>query len=406
MSGSLRDRIAIVGMGCTKFGENWDASADDMVIDAAHGALASVDGLTKSDIQAFWFSTLASYHSGLPLAKALKVEAPVTRVENFCASGSEAFRNAAFAVAAGVYDVAMAVGVEKLKDSGFSGLTLAEAPGDNTAAEVSNPAAYAMLPDAYAQHYGVDRGQLRDALTHIAWKNHSNGALNELAQYTSVVPKEKIDKAPRVAGELSVFDCSGVADGAAAAIIVRAEDAYKYTDRPMFLKGMSLHAGSSEGMATAGHQHISFPEVIACAAEAYGQAGVTDPARQISMAEVHDCFTPTEMILMEDLGFSRRGEAWKDVLSGRYDLTGELPVNPDGGLKSFGHPVGASGLRMMYELWLQFRGEAGRRQLDNPRLGLAHNMGGLPGEFISFISIFGATLDDEPAASTPAGASR
>ncbi|STZ62145.1 acetyl-CoA acetyltransferase [Mycolicibacterium tokaiense] len=397
MSGSLRDRIAIVGMGCTKFGENWDSSADDMMIDAVHRALSSVEGLAKSDVEAFWFSTLSTGHSGLPLAKALKVEAPVTRVENFCASGSEAFRNAAFAVAAGVYDVAMAVGVEKLKDSGFSGLTLAEAPSDNTAAEISNPAAYAMLPAAYSEHYGVDSDKLREALTHIAWKNHSNGARNELAQYTSEVPKEKIARAPRVAGDLSVFDCSGVADGAAAAIIVRAEDAYRYTDRPIFLKGMSLHAGSSDGMATAGHQHVSFPEVIACAAEAYGQAGVSDPATQISMAEVHDCFTPTEMILLEDLGFSERGQAWRDVLDGRYDLTGALPVNPDGGLKSFGHPVGASGLRMIYELWLQFRGEAGSRQLPEPRLGLAHNMGGLPGEFISFISIFGPTLDAEPA---------
>lgn len=393
MSGSLRDRIAIIGMGCTKFGELWDTSADDLAIDAAQAAIASVAGLTKDDIEAYWYSTLATGHSGLPLAKALKVERPVTRVENFCASGSDAFRNAAFAVAAGVYDVAMAVGVEKLKDSGFSGLTLAEAPDDNTTPEISNPAAYAMLPDAYAAHYGVDSGRLRDALTHIAWKNHSNGARNERAQYRSVVSKEKIDNAPRVAGDLSVFDCSGVADGGAAAIIVRAEDAYKYTDRPMFLKGMSLQAGSSDGMATAGHKHVSFPEVVACAAEAYGQAGITDPRSQISMAEVHDCFTPTEMILMEDLGFSNRGEAWQDILDGSFDLEGDLPVNPDGGLKSFGHPVGASGLRMMFELWLQFRGEAATRQLVGPTLGLAHNMGGLPGEFISFIGIFGSEMD-------------
>jgi acetyl-CoA C-acetyltransferase len=394
MSGSLRDKIAIVGMGCTKFGELWDRSGDDLVIDAVHDALASVPGMSKSDIEAFWYSTLSSGHSGLPLARALKVNAPVTRVENFCASGSDAFRNAAFAVAAGVYDVAMAVGVEKLKDSGYSGLTLHEAPTDNTAPSVSNPAAYAMLPASYASEYGVDSADLRKALTHVAWKNHSNGAKNkERAQYTSVVSKEKIDAAPRVAGDLSVFDCSGVADGAAAAIIVRAEDAHKYTDRPMYLKGMSLHAGASEGAVTAGQKHVSFPEVIACAAEAYGQAGITDPRTQLSMAEVHDCFTPTEMILMEDLGFSERGKAWRDILDGKFDLDGELPVNPDGGLKSFGHPVGASGLRMFFELWLQFRGEAGERQLPNPQLGLAHNMGGLPGEFISFISIFGRELD-------------
>ncbi|WP_432842343.1 acetyl-CoA acetyltransferase [Dactylosporangium sp. CA-092794] len=393
MTRSLRDRIAIVGMGCTKFGELWDTSADDLVIEAAHDAIASVPGLTKDDIDAYWYSTLASGHAGLPLAKALKVERPVTHVENFCASGSDAFRNAAFAVAAGVYDVAMAVGVEKLKDSGYSGLTVHEPPGNNTASEVSPPATYALLPSAYSRAYGVAPGDVRQALTHIAWRNHANGAKNpERAQYSSIVPKERIEQAPKVAGDLSVFDCSGVADGAAAAIIVRAEDALKYTDKPIYLKGMALHAGMSNGAATAGEQHASFPEVVACAARAYAEAGITDPRRQLSMAEVHDCFTPTEMILMEDLGFSGRGQAWQDVINGDFDLDGVLAVNPDGGLKSFGHPVGASGLRMIFELWLQLRGEAGARQLADPRLALSHNMGGMPGEFISFIGIFGKEL--------------
>lgn len=393
MSKSLKDRIAVIGMGCTRFGERWDRSAEDLMVDAFKDAMASVPSLKKNDIEAYWVSTLASGHSGLQLSRTLKVDRPVTRVENFCASGSEAFRNAAFAVAAGVYDVAMAVGVEKLKDSGYSGLTLHAPPGDNTVAEISNPACYAMLPDAYTEYYGVDRADMRRALTHIAWKNHANGALNpERAQYTAKVSKEKIDGAVRLAGDLSVFDCSGVADGAAAAIIVRAEDAKKYTDSPMYLKGMSLHAGRCDGVVTAGRRHVSFPEVVACAKQAYLEAGITDPRRQISMAEVHDCFTPTELLLMEDMGFSERGHAWKDILDGHFDLTGRLPVNPDGGLKSFGHPVGASGLRMMFELWLQFRGAAGARQLAAPRIGLAHNMGGLPGEFISFIGLFGKEL--------------
>ena len=392
MSGSLRDKIAVIGMGCTKFGELWDTSADDLLIDSVREAIASVPSLELPDIEAFWYSTLATGHSGLPLARALKIEAPVTRVENFCASGSDAFRNAAFAVASGVYDIAMAVGVEKLKDSGFSGLTLAAAPSDNTSPEISNPAAYAMLPDVYAEKYGVDSSSIRDALTHIAWKNHSNGAKNQRAQYRSAVSKDRINAAPKVAGDLSVFDCSGVADGGAAAIIVRAEDARRYTDHPMYLKAISLHAGSSDGSATAGSAYYSFPEVVACAAQAYAQAGITDPATQISFAEVHDCFTPTEMILMEDLGFSARGAGWKDVLDGQFDPDGRLPVNIDGGLKSFGHPVGASGLRMMYEVWLQYRGEAGDRQLDRPGLSLVQNMGGLPGEFVSFVSIFGPEL--------------
>ena len=130
-------------------------------------------------------------------------------------------------------------------------------------------------------------------------------------------------------------------------------------------------------------------EVVRSAEDAYKQAGVTDPRNEISMAEVHDCFTPTELVLMEDLGFSPRGHAWKDVMEGRFDLTGPQPVNPDGGLKSFGHPIGASGLRMMYEMWLQLRGEAGPRQIASPRLGLTHNLGGAPGRCVSFVSIVG-----------------
>lgn len=392
MTGSMHDKVAVVGMGCTKFGELWDHSASDLAVEAAFAALDSAQ-MTKETVDAYWFGTLASAHSGVPLARALKVDRPVTRVENFCATGSEAFRNAAFAVASGAYDVAMAVGVEKLKDDGHSGLWLEPPANDNTTAEISNPAVYAMLIDTYVKKYGVPHATVREALTHIAWKNHSNGSKNpDRAQFTTEVSKDRIDSSPRIAGDLGIMDCSGVSDGGAAAILVRAEDALKYTDRPMYLKGMSLIAGKSSGVTTAGVEHYSFPEVVMSAAEAYRQAGVTDPRRQVSLAEVHDCFTPTELILMEDLGFSERGEACADVLAGRYDLSGELPVNPDGGLKSFGHPVGASGLRMMYELWLQFRGEAGSRQLTDIGLGMTQNMGGLPGEFVAFVGLFGKEL--------------
>jgi acetyl-CoA C-acetyltransferase len=388
----MRDRVAVIGMGCTKFGELWDRSADDLAVEAAAAAIDSA-GIEKEAIDAFWFGTLASAHSGVPLARALKVDRPVTRVENFCATGSEAFRNASFAVASGAYDVAMAIGVEKLKDDGYSGLWLHNPASDNTAAEISNPAVYAQLIDSYSKHYGVPRETVREALTHIAWKNHGNGSRNpDRAQYTSAVSKERIDNSPRIAGDLGVMDCSGVSDGAAAAIVVRAEDALRYTDRPMYLKGMALHTGPSSGVCTPGFEHYTFPEVVTCVAEAYRQAGVTNPRRQISLAEVHDCFTPTEMILMEDLGFSERGHACVDILDGVYDHDGALPINPDGGLKSFGHPVGASGLRMMYELWLQFRGEAGGRQVPDPELAMTQNMGGLPGEFVAFVSIFGKEL--------------
>lgn len=317
---------------------------------------------------------------------------PVTRVENYCATGSEAFRNACYAVAAGAYDRVMAIGVEKLKDSGFSGLLRGDPPGDGTASELSltAPAAFSMLDPAYCARYGVDPAQMRAAMTHVAWKNHVNGARNPKAQFRSEVPKAKIESAPKVAGRLGVFDCSGVSDGAAAALIVRAEEAYDYTDRPIFVKALALAAGPGRGAVDQAYDFSTFPEVVASARDAYAQAGITSPRAELSFAEVHDCFTPTEIVLMEDLGFSAPGVAVKDVLAGEFDSDGGFPVNIDGGLKSFGHPVGASGLRMLYETWLQLRGEAGERQLADPRLALTHNLGGRPGACVSFVSVVGS----------------
>ena len=389
-SHGIADRVAIIGMGCTAFGEHWGRSAEDLLIDAVGECLAPYPEL---DVDAYWLGTLGSGQSGLTLSKALATGyKPVTRVENYCASGSESFRNACYAVAAGAYDVVMATGVEKLKDSGFSGLLRGDPPGDGTASELSMtaPAAFSMIDPAYCARYGVDPADMRAAMTHVAWKNHVNGARNPKAQFRAEVPKDKIEAAPKVAGRLGVFDCSGVSDGAAAALIVRAEDAARYTDRPVYVKALSLVAGNGLGAVDPDYDYTTFPEVVRSIEDAYVQAGVTDPRQQISLAEVHDCFTPTELVLMEDMGFSDRGQAWKDSLAGDFELAGRLPVNPDGGLKSFGHPVGASGLRMLYETWLQFRGEAGDRQLDQPRLALTHNLGGRPGSCVSFVSLVGS----------------
>jgi acetyl-CoA C-acetyltransferase len=393
-SHGIKDRVAIVGMGCTTFGEHWDKSADDLLVDAVGQCLASAPALAMEDVDAYWLGTMNSGQSGTVLSKPLGINyKPVTRVENMCATGSEAFRNACYAVASGAYDRVMAVGVEKLKDTGYSGLVRSNAPGDGTAPEetLTAPAAFSLLDPAYCKKYGVDPKAMRDAMTHVAWKNHVNGAKNPRAQFRKEVAKETIDAgAGRVAGRLGIMDCSGVSDGAAAALIVRAEDAYTYTDRPTFVKALSVIAGPASGPIDPAYDYTTFYEVVACAKDAYAQAGIADPRSEISLAEVHDCFTPTELVLMEDLAFSERGQAWRDELDGVFDLGGALPVNPDGGLKSFGHPVGASGLRMLFECWLQFRGEAGDRQLPDPRLGLTHNLGGRPGTCVSFISIVGA----------------
>jgi len=285
----------------------------------------------------------------------------------------------------------MAIGVEKLKDSGFSGLTGSRPPDDGTAAALTAPAMFSLLAPAYANKYGVDDAEMKDVLTRIAWKNHKNGALNPRAQFKKEVAKDVICNSPLVAGQLGIFDCSGVSDGSAAAIVVRAEDAHKYTDHPIYVKALSFVAGPAEGPINPDYDYTSFTEVVRSAEDAYRQAGIDDPRAALAMAEVHDCFTPTELVLMEDLGFAQRGMAWKEVLAGTFDLDGDLAVNPDGGLKSFGHPIGASGLRMLFECWLQLRGEAGERQITNgKKLALTHNLGGAPGECVSFVSVVGS----------------
>lgn len=397
-SRGIKDQVAIIGMGCTPFGEHWDKSVDDMLIDATQDAVRSA-GVSQDDVDAYWFGTMGSGISGLTLSRSLKIDyKPVTRVENMCATGSEAFRNACYAVASGAYDLVMAVGVEKLKDNGMSGLVMPPIPEDGTKPELTAPAMFSLLAPAYSKKYGVEESEMKDVMTRIAWKNHFNGARNPRAQFQKEVSKETIANAPLIAGQLGIFDCSGVSDGAAAAILCRAEDAHKYTDNPLYVKALAFTAGPASGPIDPEYDYTTFEEVAACAQDAYAQAGITNPREEIAMAEVHDCFTPTELVLMEDLGFSERGMGWKEVLEGTYDLDGELPVNPDGGLKSFGHPIGASGLRMLFECWLQLRKEAPEdRQIASvteagKTLGMTHNLGGSPGACVSFISIVGSEL--------------
>jgi acetyl-CoA C-acetyltransferase len=391
-SHGIRDRVAIVGMGCTRFAEHWDKGTDELLLDATGEAFSSA-GVTKDDVDAYWLGTAQSGMSGMVLAKPLQLEGkPVTRVENMCATGSEALRQAAYAVASGAYDIAMAVGVEKVKDGGYQGLNAFPIPTDGTNRTLTAAAMFSMVVPAYAQRYGVDHDELRRALARIASKNHHNGARNPRAQFRKEMSVEQICAMPTVAGDLTVFDCAGVADGAAAVVVVRAEEAHRYTDSPLYVKALSFVAGNGGGLGDPSYDYTTFPEVVRSAEDAYAQAGVTDPRHQVAMAEVHDCFTPTELVLMEDMGFAERGTAWKEVLAGTFDRDGELPVNPDGGLKSFGHPIGASGLRMLFECWLQLRGEAApERQISNGKsLGLTHNLGGSPGECVSFVSIVGA----------------
>ena len=261
-------------------------------------------------------------------------------------------------MASGAYDVAMAIGVEKTKDSGYQGLNAVPPPNDGTGRTLTAAAMFSMVAPAYADKYGVDPDKLREAMAHVAWKNHYNGARNPRAQFRREVSMETI--------------CN-VAEGGRHARRVRLRRRRRRRRRRDRVPGrgrapVHRQAALREGAVVRRRQrrrphrpaydYTTFPEIAASARDAYAQAGITDPRRELALAEVHDCFTITELVLMEDLGFSERGAAWRDELDGVYDLDGELPVNPDGGLKSFGHPVGASGLRMMFEAWLQLRGEA------------------------------------------------
>ncbi len=400
-SHGITDKVAIVGMGCTPFREHWDKGLDDLLIDAVGECLGSVDrnplgegALAANDVDAFWFGTAQSGMSGITLAAPLKLEGkPVTRVENYCASGSEALRQACYAVASGAYDVAMAVGGEKVKDSGYQGLNQFPVPADGTQRTLTAAAMFSLVAPAYAEKYGVSTEEMRQALAEISVKNHANGANNHRAQFRREITVDTVCRAPAIAGQLGVFDCAGVADGAAAAIVVRAEDAHLWTDHPIYVKALSFVAGNGSGVLDPSYDYTHFPETAAAAEDAYQQAGITDPRSELAMAEVHDCFTPTELVLMEDLGFVPRGTAWKEVLAGTFTRDGDLPVNTDGGLKAFGHPVGASGLRMHFEAWLQLRGQAGDRQVTNGRTkALVHNLGGYPGEMVGFVSILGSAL--------------
>ena len=394
-SHGIKDQVAIVGMGCTSFGEHWDKSLDDLIIEAAQKATKSA-GIETDLIDAYWFGTSQSAASGIALATPLRLSGkPVTRVENYCATGSESLRQACYAVASGAYDSAMALGAEKVKDSGYQGLNAFPIPTDGTNRTLTAAAMFSLILPAYAKRYGVDEDELRYVIARIAQKNHFNGSRNELAQFRREVSAEKICEMPSIAGRLSVMDCAGVADGAAAAIVVRAEDAHKYTDKPLYVKALSLVAGDSSGLVDPDFDFTTLPECATAAKDAYAQAGIEDPRKELAMAEVHDCFTPTEMILMEDLGFCEKGTAWQEVLNGSFDIDGEMPVNTDGGLKAFGHPVGASGLRMFYETWLQLRSEAPSDRsisLEKSKQALVHNLGGYPGEMVSFVGIVGSEV--------------
>ena len=385
----IRDRVAVVGMGCTKFGELWDNGVEDLIVDSSFEAIEDA-GIEPKDIQAAWFGTVMSGMTGQVLTQALKLEyIPVTRVENACCTATEAFRNAAYAVAAGIYDIVLASGAEKQKDTGFAGLGAGGGVGTFVEAPSPPPVQFALAATRYAHHYGLSYEELKTALARIAVKNHHNGTLCPRAHFQREITLEQALNAPMIAWPLGLFDCCGVSDGGAAAILTTPEIAKKLKDDYVLIKGLGLTVGGMQGQLQDWYDFVHFEEDVTAAKMAYEEAGIKNPRKEVDVAVVHDCFTITELIIMEDLEFSPRGKAPEDVAAGTFSLEGELPVNTDGGLKCFGHPVGASGLRMIYEVYKQLQGKAEQRQLKKADIGLTHNLGGRPGSFTCAISIIG-----------------
>ena len=371
----------MIGAGMTAFGEHYGTSLRGLVEEAYLNAIKSVDkGFDPKYIQAVWYGTLGSSWAGFPIPDYTGLSGlPVTRVENACASGSDAFRNACFAVAAGVYDVALVVGAEKMNDEPCQSLW------DLQALEIWNigrsmPSVFALRATRHMHEFGTTR----EHLAMISVKNHHNGAMNARAHFQFETTVDKVLKSRMISYPFGLLDCCPMTDGAAAAIVCRADIARRFTDNPIHVAGIGLSADMTFGTMT-DEQLVGFPTTTKAAREAYRMAKV-EP-KDINLAELHDCFTFTELSSYEDLEFCRKGEGGKFVAEGRASLSGEKPVNPSGGLLSKGHPTGATGVAQIVEIFEQLRGQSGKRQVADASVGLTHNLGVNPEGSVALVSI-------------------
>jgi len=397
MATGIKDKVAIIGMGCTQFGERWDVGTPQLLAEAFDEALHDA-GIERGLIDAAWCgSALDSVNVGnsaIPASIALRLDGiPVSRMENMCATGTEVLRGAAYAVASGAVDIALAIGAEKLKDTGYGGLPT---PYKGTLNDlwmplVSAPAGFAQLAAGYGSKHRIPKELLKRAIAHVSWKSHQNGALSPKAHLRKPVTMEQILNAPMIAEPLGLFDCCGVSDGAAAAIVTTPEIARALGKKDLVtIKALQISISSGVESTTRGWDGSYVPNTRAAAKRAYREAGITDPRRELSLMEVHDCFSITELVTMEDLFVSGDGLAVSEVLDGFFDRGGTgVPCQVDGGLKCFGHPIAASGLRMAYEIYSQLQGRAGARQLPNPSIGLTHNLGGVPYLGVAAVAILG-----------------
>ncbi len=377
----MRD-VAIAGIGVTNFGEKWGSSFREIFLEAGIEALEDagvkgeeIDEVYIGNMSAGRFiaqehvSALIADYAGLA-----NINVPATRVEAACASGGLALRQGFLSVASGVQDIVVVGGVEKMTDvqSEKSVEILAAASDREWEAfyGATFPGLYAMIANRHMYKFGTTRDQIAE----VAVKNHHNATMNPNAQFQNEITKEVVKKATKVADPLTLFDSSPITDGAAAIVLVPGEKAEKYTEKPVYL------TGSGQASATISiHDRkdlTTIDSTVAAAKNAYDMADVKPS--DINVAEVHDCFTIAEILAIEDLGFCEKGEGGNVIEEGITELGGKLPVNPSGGLKACGHPVGATGIKQAVEITKHLRGEAGDRQVDAD-VGLCHNVGGSGG---------------------------
>jgi len=375
----MRD-VAVIGVGLTKFGELWDKSFRQLIAEAGSKAIldAKIEG---KDIDAMYIGSMSSgrfvdqEHIGALVAEVSgfsHLHIPATRVEGACASGGLAVREGYLSIASGINDIVVVGGIEKMNDVGGSEATEILATASDQEWEAffgaTFPGIYAMIATRHMHEHGTTKEQLAQ----IAVKNHANGAFNPYAQYQSPVSLESVLNATTVAYPLGLLDCSPVSDGAASLVLCAAENATKYSDKPVKIIGSGQ---ASDTLALHGRRDICTLDATVYAAKmAYRQANLT--AKDIDFAEVHDCFTIAEICAIEDLGFVEKGKGGKAIDNKITTLDGSLPVNTSGGLKAKGHPVGATGVAQIVELTMQLRGDAGKRQVKDAKRGLAHNVGG------------------------------
>ncbi|MEM4366889.1 MAG: thiolase domain-containing protein [Candidatus Anstonellales archaeon] len=371
-------KVAVIGVGMTKFGEHWDKGLRDLTLEAGIKAIEDA-GVGGKDIEAGYVGNMAGgsfagqEHLGALLADYMGLNPiPMTRVEGACASGGMAVRQGFMAVASGMHDIVVVGGVEKMTDIGTEATTKVLGGAGDQEWELFLGATFPGLYALMATRYMNDFGAKEEHLAMVAVKNHKHGSLNPYAQYQNEITVETVMKSKMIADPLKVFDSSPITDGAAAVVLAPLERAKEFTDTPVEIAASTQ---ASDSLALNNRQSLTSLNATRIAAKkAYERAGIS--AQDIDFAEVHDCFTIAELLAIEDLGFFEKGQGYKAVEEGLTYLGSKIPINTSGGLKACGHPVGATGVKQVVEAVWQLRGEAGNRQVSGAEIGLTHNVGG------------------------------